>query len=163
MLKSEQLVKLLQERHLTIASMESCTGGAFANSITSVSGASDVFQFGAITYSNEYKIKLGVKEDIINQYSVYSNETAQEMSKVISIYANSNIGVGITGTLNKMDKNNLSRQSNLVYISIYFKENNQHANFSLEVVSLNRENNKQQVVNFVLEKLLDFLNTSKFI
>ena len=53
----EEIIKKLTELSKTIATMESCTGGAVANSITNIEGASLVFKFGAVTYSNEYKIK----------------------------------------------------------------------------------------------------------
>ena len=46
------LVEKLLDANKTISSMESCTGGCFANSLTDISGASDVFKFGAVTYSN---------------------------------------------------------------------------------------------------------------
>lgn len=45
--------------------MESCTGGGVANAITNIEGSSRVFMFGAVTYSNEYKIKMGVNRNII--------------------------------------------------------------------------------------------------
>ena len=66
------LVNELIDKNITIASMESCTGGGFANSITNIEGASDILKFSAVTYSNEYKIRMGVPEEIIDKYSVYS-------------------------------------------------------------------------------------------
>ena len=98
------IVKLLIKNNKTISIMESCTGGGVANAITNIEGSSEVFKFGAITYSNEYKIKMGVSKDIIDKYSVYSMETANEMSKNISLFTNSNYGIGITGKLNRIDK-----------------------------------------------------------
>ena len=70
--------------------MESCTGGAVVSSITNVSGAGEVLKFSAVTYSNEFKIKMGVNKEVIDKYTVYSIETAMEMSKNISDFANSN-------------------------------------------------------------------------
>ena len=115
----KRVVDKLKEKNKTISTMESCTGGGVANSITNIEGASEVLKFSAVTYSNEYKIKMGVSENIINIYSVYSIETAREMSKNISIFSNSNYGVGITGKLNRVDKNNLYGEDNVVFISIY--------------------------------------------
>ena len=77
----EEIVKRLTEKSLTIATMESCTGGAVANAITDIEGASIVFKFGAVTYSNEYKIKMGVNPEVIDKFTVYSMETAKEMSE----------------------------------------------------------------------------------
>ena len=85
--------------------MESCTGGSLAGCITNIPGASEIFKFGAVTYSNEFKIKMGVSSGVMDKYSVYSIETAMEMSKNISKFTNSNYGIGITGKLNRKDKN----------------------------------------------------------
>jgi PncC family amidohydrolase len=73
----ESIVKELIEANKTIATMESCTGGALASEITSHLGSSVTLRFSAVTYSNEYKIKMGVDENIIDKYSVYSKETAE--------------------------------------------------------------------------------------
>ena len=102
----EEIIKLLIDKKKTISTMESCSGGLIANSITNIPGASEIFKFGAVTYSNEYKIKLGVSEELINEYTVYSQEVANNMAKTIVEYTNSNIGIGVTGKLNKPDPNN---------------------------------------------------------
>ena len=67
----EKIVKKLDENKETISSMESCTAGYFATTLTNVDGSSRVLKFSAITYSNEYKIKMGVSEETINKYTVY--------------------------------------------------------------------------------------------
>jgi len=117
------IVKKLKEQNRTIAFMESCTGGYLANSITNISGASDVLKVSLVTYSNEYKIKFGVDKNTIEKYTVYSTETSIEMAHKVSEFANSNIGVGITGelgnTMNKKPK---------VYYSIYIKELDKYIN-----------------------------------
>ena len=122
--------------------MESCTGGEIASTITNIEGASNVFEFSAVTYSNEYKIKLGVDSKIIDKYTVYSIETADEMSKVISNYTNSNYGVGITGKLSRPDINNPYGEDNLVFVSIYNKDNNKYYHKELKVDKITREENK---------------------
>jgi len=115
----ETVVTKLKELKKTISTMESCTGGAVVNAITNIPGASEVIKFSAITYSNEYKIKMGVDKHTIDTYTVYSIQVANEMSKTISAFTNSDYGIGITGKLNKMDNNNPYGLDNLVYISIY--------------------------------------------
>ena len=82
--KCIELVKIFKEGNKTIAFMESCTGGYLANQITNISGASDVLKVSAVTYSNEYKIKFGVSKNIIEKFTVYSQETAIEMAKKYS-------------------------------------------------------------------------------
>ena len=69
-----EVVQKLIKLNKTISTMESCTGGMLASTITNVEGSSEIFKFGAVTYSNEYKIKLGVNIDVIDKYSVYSKE-----------------------------------------------------------------------------------------
>ena len=97
------VVEKLIQRGETISSMESCTGGYFASTITCVSGSSKVLEFSAVTYSNEYKIKMGVNRTTIDMYSVYSSEVAREMAKCISEFSKSSYGVGITGKINEVD------------------------------------------------------------
>ena len=133
--------------------MESCTGGALVNEITNVEGASNVIKFSAVTYSNEYKIKMGVSENIINTYSVYSRETAKEMSKKISDFTNSDYGVGITGKINKPDPNNLVGKDDLIFVSIYDKKSNLYYEFQIEAIYDTRVKNKNMIVNVISDKL----------
>lgn len=153
----EKIVKLLTDKNKTIATMESCTGGGVANSITNIEGASQVLKFSAVTYCNEYKIKMGVSRDIIDKYSVYSIETARSMSLNISKFANSSYGVGITGKLNRVDKNNLYGDDNKVYVSIYDKEFDKYYDIFIEVTKSSRELNKQMVIDKIKEKLESIL------
>ena len=150
----KELIELLTISKKTISTMESCTGGGVVNSITNIEGASEVLKFSAVTYSNEYKIKMGVSKTVIDRYSVYSIETAMEMSKTISNYANSDYGVGITGKLNRIDINNLYGKDNVVYISIYDRNNNKFYNTKIEVLKESRELNKQLVINEVVNQML---------
>lgn len=154
----EEIIKKLTEDSKTIATMESCTGGAVANAITNVEGASLVFKFGAVTYSNEYKIKMGVDADVIDKYTVYSMETAVEMSKNIAKFANADFGVGITGKINREDPNNTVGDNSKIYVSIFEREKNNFSNFEIVAnANLDREGNKRVVVNRITEKLSDLL------
>ena len=138
----QRIIKKLTDLNKTIATMESCTGGGVANSITNIEGASEVIKFSAVTYSNEFKIKMGVSKDIILKYSVYSIETAMEMSKSISAFANSNYGIGITGKLNRVDKHNMFGNDNVVFVSIYDKDLDKFYNYQIEVDKTRRKENK---------------------
>lgn len=147
----EELVNLLIRNTKTVSTMESCTGGYIANAITNIEGASEILKFSAVTYSNEYKIKMGVSADIIDKYSVYSRETADEMSKNISLYTNSDYGIGVTGKLNRVDKNNLYGSDNTVFISIYDKDNDKFYNKEVTAIYDTRVKNKELVTNNVIE------------
>lgn len=150
----KKLVEKLITENKTISTMESCTGGGLANAITNIAGASEILKFSAITYSNEYKIKMGVNKNIIEKYSVYSRETAMEMSRKISDFTSSTYGVGITRKLCRSDINNLTGKDNLVYISIYDRETNKYYNKEIEVTKNNREENKQLVIEEVKKIIL---------
>lgn len=153
----KRVIDKLKEKNKTISTMESCTGGGVVNSITNIEGASEVLRFSAVTYSNEFKIKMGVSSDIIGKYSVYSIETAMEMSKNISKFTNSNYGIGITGKLNRIDKNNLYGSDNTVYISIYDKDLDKFYNYNIDVDKPSRKENKDLVINLIIEKLLEII------
>ena len=153
----KKVVDKLTKLGKTISAMESCTGGGLVNSITNIEGSSKVIKFSAVTYSNEFKIKMGVKSDIIDKYSVYSVETAMEMSKAISKYTNSNYGVGITGKLNRVDINNPYGNDNTVFISIYNKDIDKFYTYKLDVDKKSREENKKIVIDFIEEKLLEII------
>ncbi len=153
----KRVVNKLINNNKTIATMESCTGGGLVNELTNIEGVSRAIKYSAVTYSNEYKIKMGVSKKIIDKYSVYSIETAREMSKNISIFANSDYGVGITGKLNRVDENNLYGNDNQVFISIYDKENDKYYNYDIVVSKKTRRQNKKLVIDLVRDKLLEIL------
>ena len=153
----EEVVKRLINKNKTISTMESCTGGGVVNAITNVEGASEVLKFSAVTYTNEFKIKMGVNKDVIDKYSVYSMETAIEMSKNISLFTNSDYGIGITGKLNKIDKANPYGEDNVIYVSIYIKENNEYNNFSLKAIKKTRKENKELIIKEIENKLLEII------
>ena len=153
----KRVIERLTELGKTISTMESCTGGGVADAITSIEGASEVLRFSAVTYSNEYKIKMGVDSNVIDKYSVYSPEVAREMSKNISEFANSNYGVGITGKLNRVDKNNPFGKDNVVFISIYDRDNDKYYDYSVEVKEKSRKENKKDDNTLIEENLLNIL------
>jgi len=152
-----KIIRILESRNQTVSTMESCTGGGIANLITNVGGASDVFHFSAVTYSNEYKIKMGVSKEIIEKYTVYSQETADAMSKAIAEFADSNYGIGITGMLNVMDPENPVDFKNKIYISIYDHDQKKYYRKQLEVHEFVRYRNKNTVLRGVLDLFLSIL------
>ncbi len=92
------LVKLLKKHALKISLAESCTGGFAAKRITDISGASEVFDCGVVSYSNEIKNKiLGVRIDDLNEYGAVSEPVARQMAEGIRKLSGADYGVGITG------------------------------------------------------------------
>ena len=94
----KSLVKKLTKKKIKISLAESCTGGMLASKITSISGASKVFNFGLITYSNQAKTRiLKVNKNIINKHGAVSPECCKAMVVNLSKISKANINVSITG------------------------------------------------------------------
>ena len=94
----KSLIKILTKKRLKLSVAESCTGGLLASSITSVSGASKIFNLGLITYSNQAKIKiLNINKNIIKKYGAVSHECCYAMVNNLSKISKANINVSITG------------------------------------------------------------------
>ena len=95
---TQKVVKLLRFKKIKISLAESCTGGLLASSITSISGASQIFTLGLVTYSNQSKIKiLKVPKKIIIKHGAVSYETCLSMVQNLSKISRSNISLSITG------------------------------------------------------------------
>ena len=89
---------LLQERGMTIALAESCTGGLIGNLLTDVAGSSHYFQGGLVTYSNQSKIDLlGVSPDTLNRYGAVSDQTVREMAQGVRKRLNTDMGLAVSG------------------------------------------------------------------
>ncbi len=94
----KSLVKLLTKKKLKLSFAESCTGGLLASSITSISGASKIFNLGLVTYSNQTKIRiLRVNKNIIKKYGAVSHQCCLAMVNNLSKISKANINVSITG------------------------------------------------------------------
>ena len=94
----KSLIRILTKKKLKISFVESCTGGMLASTITSISGASKVFNLGLVTYSNQAKIKvLKVNKNIIKKYGAVSYECCFTMVKNLSKISKANINISITG------------------------------------------------------------------
>jgi nicotinamide-nucleotide amidase len=88
---------LLIERGLTLATMESCTGGLLASLITDVPGSSAAFVGGLVSYATELKERWGVPAEVIAAHGVISVETARAMASAARKQLGSAVGVGVTG------------------------------------------------------------------
>jgi len=89
---------LLKEKHLTIATAESCTGGFISNEITNIPGSSHYLAGCVVAYSNRSKTELlGVDPEIIQKYGAVSKEVALQMAKGAAEHFASDIGVSTTG------------------------------------------------------------------
>jgi len=95
---SKKLVQLLKKKKLKVSFAESCTGGLLSSTITSISGSSEIFTLGLVTYSNQSKINtLNVPKKIIIKHGAVSFETCLSMVKNLNRISKTNISVSITG------------------------------------------------------------------
>jgi len=94
----EQLAALLRERNWKLATAESCTGGLVAGACTDLSGSSDWFERGFVTYSNEAKTELlGVDANLIASHGAVSEVVARALAFGAVRHSRAQVGVGITG------------------------------------------------------------------
>jgi len=88
---------MLKQGGLTLATMESCTGGLLASVITDVPGSSTYFKGGYVAYSAQMKMSLGVSAELIEKHGTVSDEVAAEMARAARAQAEADIGVAVTG------------------------------------------------------------------
>lgn len=112
---------LLINKKLTISTAESCTGGMIAARLINYPGISEAFLEGAVTYSNEAKMRtLKVKEETLAAVGAVSEETAREMALGIAKKAGSDISVVTTGIAGP-GGGTKEKPVGLVYIGVYYK------------------------------------------
>lgn len=156
-MKEKEIVERLISKKETIATMESCTAGYLAGHITNVDGSSEVLKVSLITYSNEYKIKFGVKKETIDKYSVYSNEVSREMAKCVCEFAKSTYAVGITGQINRVDPSNLYGKDNEIFITVYNSKKDEYNDFKITCPNKTRSECKLIIIDKVFDKLLEII------
>lgn len=150
----EKAVRILREKGYTITTAESCTGGKLAGRILNVSGASEVYNEGYVTYANEAKEKLvGVSHETLVKYGAVSEETAREMAYGAALAANADAALSVTGIAGP-GGGTKEKPVGLVYIgcNVKGKIQVQKCNFSG-----NREQNREHSVEMALRLLLSQL------
>ena len=155
--KSDKVVKKLISTNITISTMESCTSGLIASMITDTEGASAIFPGGYVTYLNETKVLVGVNEEVIRQYGVYSRECAQAMAETVQKKLHTDIGIGITGTTGNLDPNNADSIQGKVFFCIIIQDNVKIFEFDADVSGMSRHQIKQLYADKVFEELYKLL------
>ena len=150
----EQIVRKLQEKRYTITTAESCTGGLLAGRILNVSGASEVYMEGYITYSNEAKERiLGVKHETLETHGAVSKETAEEMALGAARAAKADVALSTTGIAGP-GGGTVEKPVGLIYISCFLNGEVQVRELRLHGT---REENRQGTVTETLKLLNDIL------
>ena len=117
---AEKLVKLLKEQGLHISTAESLTGGMLASCIVDVSGASEVFEEGYVTYSDAVKHKvLGVNKADLEKYTAVSSIVAAQMAEGTAELSGSDITVATTGYAGPGAAED-GTPAGIVYICVYY-------------------------------------------
>ena len=94
----EQVIgELLRSRRMSLACLESCTGGLVASAITDAPGSSEYFRGGLVAYSREAKVQAGVDATLLDRHGQVSVETAQAMAEAARHYLEADVGVATTG------------------------------------------------------------------
>ncbi len=151
---NEELVKALADKKMTVSTAESCTGGLISKLITDVSGSSDVFGYGFVTYANEAKMKiLGVWDEALSQYGAVSRPVAVLMSRGARRVSKSDIAVSVTGIAGP-GGGTAEKPVGLVYISLSTPDGTicRKCNFSGT-----RDEVRRQTAEFALNLALEYL------
>ncbi|MEX0719408.1 MAG: competence/damage-inducible protein A [Balneolaceae bacterium] len=145
----EEIVgQLLQQKDLTIATAESCTGGLIADTLTNVPGSSDYVMGGIISYSNQVKIaQLGVSKKMIEEKGAVSKEVAMQMAANVAERLKTDIGISATGIAGPGGGSE-EKPVGTVWIGYYSKEEH----FALKAnISQNRILNKRRTMVISLD------------
>lgn len=149
-----QIAKWLKEKNLKVAFCESCTGGYISKTITDIPGASEVFDCGIVTYSNEMKTRLvGVSPAALKEKGAVSEEVAAQMAKGVRSVAGADIGISVTGVAGP-DGGTEEKPVGLVYMG--FSTKNSTVTNKLNF-SGNREKVRFSTVQAVMTALVDYL------
>ncbi|KYH03771.1 damage-inducible protein CinA [Chryseobacterium cucumeris] len=152
------LAEMLTERNLTISTAESCTGGELAKMITSVSGSSKYFLGGMVAYATEKKIKiLNVSRETVDEFTVVSEQVAQEMAKGCQELFETHISLSTTGVAGP-GKGEDGKDVGTVYYTI--RINDQEVTSKLYMPHLERVDFMDFVSQKVIQDLVSLLVNS---
>ncbi len=117
-LAQQLLLRELQERGLTFAAAESCTGGLIAKRITDLPGASAVFRGGVVSYTNDVKRDvLGVSQLLLDEHGAVSAPVAQAMAEGVRRITGASFGISVTGVAGP-DRDDRGNEVGTVYLAL---------------------------------------------
>lgn len=145
----------LKKHKVSIATAESCTGGLLAHTLTSISGSSEYFDQGVVSYSNKAKKELlSIPEQLLKKYGAVSQEVAQAMAKAIQRRASVDYGLATTGIAGPTGGSK-DKPVGLVFIGIAGNETVVVKKF---IFSGDRLTNKEKTCTAALELLLEIIS-----
>jgi nicotinamide-nucleotide amidase len=147
---------LLNKKKLSISTAESCTGGFISHTLTNISGSSNYFDRGIVTYSNDSKKELlNVSNKLLEEHGAVSEQVAKAMAENIRKLSNTDIGLSTTGIAGP-NGGTKEKPVGLVYIGISTKENIIVKKFNFKE---DRIKNKIATCNAALNLLYEQLET----
>ena len=163
--KVSLLIKLSQNNNFNISVAESCTGGLLSSSIIEQSGASNIFNSGFVTYSNNAKTTLlNVDCKLINKYGAVSKETSIAMAKGLFQKTKSNLIVSITGVAGP-NGGTVKNPVGTVYFTFGIKETKKPIKYKTNKMKFNLKNRvliQKKSVNYALNQFIETIQTHKF-
>ena len=163
--KTSLLIKLSQDNYFNISVAESCTGGLLSSSIIEQSGASNIFNSGFVTYSNNSKTNLlNVDSKLIKKYGAVSMETSIAMAKGLFQITKSNLIVSITGVAGP-NGGTVKNPVGTVYFTFGVKETRKRIMYKTNKMKFNIKNRVQiqkKSVNYALSQFIEIIETHKF-
>lgn len=155
-LSAKILSTLLRSKSFKLATAESCTGGMISAAMTDLSGSSDVFDRGFVTYSNQAKINmLGVLPKTLDLYGAVSEETVREMAAGALKNSLADISIAVTGIAGPTGGTE-QKPVGLVYIGVANKD---RLYAFKHIFKGNRSEVRQQTVNSALQHLSDIISS----
>lgn len=152
------LSQLLKSKQLKLTTAESCTGGGLAYALTALSGSSEWFERGFVTYSNASKEEmLGILTTTLNDFGAVSEETAREMALGALEFSSAQISVAITGIAGPTGGTE-TKPVGTVWIAC---SDGEHTESQIYLFSGDRESIREQSIQAALEKLVLFTTNLK--
>ena len=149
----KNIVRKLIKKKLKISFAESCTGGLLSSSITSIAGASKVFNVGLVTYSNQAKIRiLKINKDIIKKYGAVSAECCEAMVKNLAKISKAQINVSVTGIAGPKGGTK-NKPVGLVYIGV------KKSNRILVTKNIFKQKSRNSIQKATVKRSLEIINT----
>lgn len=149
-----EVVEKLKQKKLTISSAESLTGGLVGVSLSSISGASEVFKGSVVAYTDEIKINvLNVDSQVIKQFTSISEQVAQLMALNVRKLMNSDIGISTTGVAGPNSSAGL--KPGIVFVAISSDDHNMCQKLELtgDRTSI-REQSVEKILQLTLSRLV---------
>lgn len=168
-LLAKKAVNLLKDGNFTIAVAESCTGGMISQAITSIPGASSVYEFGVCTYSNRMKTEfLNVSPVILDTLGAVSYETAEAMANGLKIRSGADMCISVTGFAGPTS-DTIDTPVGTVYVGVFFKDRTFVRLLRLWGMGYNRDTIRRkttvcvfEIVISILENIKDYTNRRIF-